>query len=679
MALCGQCHREAPEGAMFCSFCGASIRPQTAAGEPPDPLIGQKIHGKYLVTELIGRGGMGEVYKANHLSLDRPVVLKLLKKSFLNDPSIEQRFHREARAASRLNHPNSISIIDFGKTDDNTLFMAMEYLSGRSLARVIAEDQPIPEARVVHIGAQILAALAEAHALGIIHRDLKPENVMLESRRDEPDFVKVLDFGIAKLNEPGDGAGRLTQAGIVCGTPGYMSPEQVRGDELDPRSDIYSVGVILYEMLSGVLPFEADTPMGLVTKHLVEEVPPLSVRRPGLQVSPGLEELVLRCLAKDREHRPASAEDLRKELLAWAAQGERAARPTPPPVRTMVIEARAPSQPAARAPSEVKPWRPPTGAASGAPGPARSTAVPVPVAPRTPATRPPAPTAVTPAPRPSERIPARTAPEQPAGGTLAMASPRPPSQPMGRAVVAPPTPAPVPHLEPPVPVTAEGLPASATRPRSKVPLAVGGGVAAVAVAAAVLWGTARRAPEPAGAARTPPAAAAPVAAPARTAAPPVPLPPPPAGSGPAPAEPRPATPEPAAAAPAAAEPPAAREAEPGEAAGRRPAKQPRKVAEVAPSREARTGHARGIRSVREELNSIPTPAARSGDGVLSVIATPWAEVWVDGVKIGETPREMLVSAGTYRVRAIHPSLGTREVTLVVPAGKRKVWNATFAN
>ena len=321
MAICGKCHREAPDGALFCSFCGTTIRPATAEGEAADPLIGQTISGKYFVHQLLGRGGMGEVYKATHLTLDRPVVLKLLKKSFLSDPSIVQRFHREARAASRLNHPNSITIIDFGQTEDGTLFMAMEYLSGRSLSRVIAEDQPIPETRVVHIASQILAALAEAHALGIIHRDLKPENVMLESRRDESDFVKVLDFGIAKLNEPGDGAGRLTQAGIVCGTPGYMSPEQVRGDELDARSDLYSVGIILYEMLTGRLPFDADTPMGLVTKHLVEAPPPLGVRKPGLHVSPGLEGLVLRCLAKDRTERPTTAEEMRAALLAWVAQG----------------------------------------------------------------------------------------------------------------------------------------------------------------------------------------------------------------------------------------------------------------------------------------------------------------------------------------------------------------------
>src|SRR5512135_3048803 len=168
MAICGKCHREAPDGALFWSFCGTTIRPATAEGEAADPLIGQTISGKYFVHQLLGRGGMGEVYKATHLTLDRPVVLKLLKKSFLSDPSIVQRFHREARAASRLNHPNSITIIDFGQTEDGTLFMAMEYLSGRSLSRVIAEDQPIPETRVVHIASQILAALAEAHALGII-------------------------------------------------------------------------------------------------------------------------------------------------------------------------------------------------------------------------------------------------------------------------------------------------------------------------------------------------------------------------------------------------------------------------------------------------------------------------------------------------------------------------------
>src|SRR5512138_3192862 len=328
MPVCGKCHRDAPEGALFCSHCGATIKPETGAGEAADPLVGQTVAGKYFIHQLLGHGGMGDVYKATHLTLDRPVVLKLLRKLFHSDPSLVQRFHREARAASRLNHPNSINIIDFGQTDDGTLFMAMEFLPGRGLERIIHEDYPLPEGRIIHIVSQVLAALGEAHALGIIHRDLKPANVMVEARRDEPDFVKVLDFGIAKLNEPGAGGAGLTQAGIVCGTPGYMSPEQVRGEELDARSDLYAVGVILYEMLTGVLPFESDTPMGLVTKHLVEDPPPLAVRRPGTVVSAELEAVIMQALARDREQRFASSDEMRAAVLACGSPVAAPLRPT---------------------------------------------------------------------------------------------------------------------------------------------------------------------------------------------------------------------------------------------------------------------------------------------------------------------------------------------------------------
>jgi eukaryotic-like serine/threonine-protein kinase len=671
MALCEKCHRDAPDGALFCSFCGTTIKPGTAAGEAVDPLIGQTINAKYFVHQLLGRGGMGEVYKSTHLTLDRPVVLKLLKKSFLSDPSIVQRFHREARAASRLNHPNSISIIDFGQTEDGTLFMAMEYLSGRSLARVIAEDQPIPEGRVVHIGAQILAALAEAHALGIIHRDLKPENVMLESRRDEPDFVKVLDFGIAKLNEPGDGAGKLTQAGIVCGTPGYMSPEQVRGDELDPRSDLYSVGVILYEMLTAKLPFEADTPMGLVTKHLVEAVPPLGVRKPGLHVSPGLEALVLSCLAKNREERPGSAEELRASLLTWAAQGEPKGRPTPPPARTLIMDAAEAREPLARPESGgVKVWRPPTAPAAGAPprtGPQLTQAVARTPAPRrlerTPPAMEPGGTRAMHPPQ-AEPTPAERRPPPPAELAVSPAERRTPSPRVSGKGAARPAPPQGPrHEMDDVVQTQDDLPPRAQRqaPRSRVILIAGASAGAALIAILVAWGLTR---QPSGKAPATPAA---VAAPT-----PAPLP------APRPESPRPAAPL----VPAAVEPrpPVPEAAPPVEARSeaRTESRLPRREADSPPPRESRA-HAKGIRSVREELNSIPTPSAGSGDGVLSVNATPWADLWVDGAKIGETPREMRLGAGTYRLRATHPSLGAREVTITVQAGKRKVWNATFAN
>jgi len=233
------------------------------------------------------------------------------------------RFHREARAAARLSHPNSVALLDSGETETGTLFMVMELVPGVTLAQLLSTAGPLGEARAVGICAQILAALSEAHGLGIIHRDLKPANVMVDPR-DGTDRVKVLDFGIATV-AGGDLESRLTQQGTVFGTPAYMSPEQVRGEPLDPRSDLYSVGVILHEILAGRLPFEAETPLGLASRHLHDPPPPLS--RAGVRVGPALERLVLSALAKRREDRPATADAFRTALLACPF--EPAAGPAP--------------------------------------------------------------------------------------------------------------------------------------------------------------------------------------------------------------------------------------------------------------------------------------------------------------------------------------------------------------
>ncbi len=347
MSTCTRCKREVASDVQFCPFCGAPA-PPPAGAEPGDPWIGQTVAQKYLVDQLIDRGGMGVVYKATHRALDRPVALKMLNRSLLADPTIVARFHREARAASRLNHPNSVGVIDFGQTDDGTLFMALEYLPGRNLARVIADEFPLGTLRVVKIGSQILAALTEAHALGVLHCDIKPENVMLESRHDERDVVKVLDFGIAKLRDAA-GSPRLTREGMVCGTPGYSSPEQARGEELDPRSDLYAVGVVLYELVAGKLPFDAPTPGALLAKMLVEKPVPLHVRRPDIHVPTDLEAVIMRALAFDREARFPSADAFRRELLACSHTGERQARPLPTPQGTVMFEARGPARAEPRA------------------------------------------------------------------------------------------------------------------------------------------------------------------------------------------------------------------------------------------------------------------------------------------------------------------------------------------
>jgi len=227
-----------------------------------------------------------------------------------------------------LNHPNSIAVTDFGQAqEDGALYMAMEYVPGKDLGKIIREEWPLGEERIVHIMDQVLSALADAHAAGIIHRDLKPENIMVTDLRGTKDFVKVLDFGIAKIQETTTDPS-LTQAGMVCGTPEYMSPEQARGEELDERSDIYAAGIILYQMVVGRLPFEAPTAMGIVTKHLTEPpVPPSQVD--GVQVSAAMEAVILKSISKDLKGRQPTALALQQELNQTLHQKVAYAQQTP--------------------------------------------------------------------------------------------------------------------------------------------------------------------------------------------------------------------------------------------------------------------------------------------------------------------------------------------------------------
>src|SRR5512133_1961699 len=327
MRECPECRNAVEDAARFCTSCGTAVGPPDAT----DPWLGRTVNGKFRIEGLVGQGGMGRVYRARHLALDRPVVLKMLHRGYSGDPQVVQRFQREARAASRLDHPNSLPIFDFGEAEDGTLFMAMEYLGGKDLARVVAEEFPLGEKRIVRIGAQILSALAEAHARGIVHRDLKPENVMVEPRRGEPDFVKVLDFGIAKITAPGANEPKLTQAGLVCGTPEYMSPEQARGADIDLRSDLYSTGVILYQLTTGALPFASDTPVGYLTKHLSEIPVPAREKNPEIEVSPALDAVIAKALEKDPAARFQSADEMRAALLACVQPADAAPARTAPP------------------------------------------------------------------------------------------------------------------------------------------------------------------------------------------------------------------------------------------------------------------------------------------------------------------------------------------------------------
>ena len=289
--------------------------------------MGKVVAHKYSIEQRIGEGGMGRVYRARQLVLDKRVVLKVLHQELLSDARTVARFQREARAASRLNHPNSINILDFGVAEDGELFIAMEYVDGHDLHHLLSHEWPLSEPRIIRIVSQVLSALADAHAAGVIHRDLKPENVMVEPRRGgESDVVKVLDFGIAKVVDTAEAGPALTRAGFVCGTPEYMSPEQAKGAPLDARSDLYSVGVLLFQLVTRRLPFDADTAVGFATKHLTEPPPPPSRIRPG-GCSPELERLILQALSKDPAARPQTAEAFLDALNALpAGESSHAAR-----------------------------------------------------------------------------------------------------------------------------------------------------------------------------------------------------------------------------------------------------------------------------------------------------------------------------------------------------------------
>jgi tRNA A-37 threonylcarbamoyl transferase component Bud32 len=289
--------------------------PSDASTARATPLIGRLIGGKFRIESLLGAGGMGNVYRAEQLSLSKPVAVKILHHDLMTDETVVKRFEREARSASRLDHPNLVRIIDFGRdTDTGVLFIAMELLSGRDLGQVIAQDGPMPLHRIVRIMSQMLAALEEAHAQGVVHRDLKPANIMLVDRRGELDLVKVCDFGIAKSNSlpSTQNNSMLTVRGFVCGTPEYMAPEQARGEAVDGRTDLYAAAVILYQLITGQVPFTASSPVGVLSQHLDRAAPAPRAKRP--DIPRALDLLILRGLEKEPINRPQTAAAFRQEL-----------------------------------------------------------------------------------------------------------------------------------------------------------------------------------------------------------------------------------------------------------------------------------------------------------------------------------------------------------------------------
>ncbi len=331
-----------------------------AAASRRDPLLGAVIGGQYRIDALLGLGGMGAVYRATQLAVDRPVALKVLRHVGLpiphsgmeGDPQLIERFRREAMATSRLRHPNTVQVIDFGQTEDGMLFMVLELLEGAPLSAVIAHDAPMDPVRVAGIARQIAKSLAEAHALGIVHRDLKPDNIFICNYHGEPDFAKVMDFGIARVLTVDD---NMTRTGMMIGTPKYMSPEQAMARKVGPPADIYALGIMIFEMLTGHPPYVADSGMALALAHINEPVPVLAMQGFPGTLAEAWRSLVKAMLSKNADHRPQRASDvaqwlqqLEAETLRWnnhqgtlghTLEPSRSAtpRPSPPPIDTLSL------------------------------------------------------------------------------------------------------------------------------------------------------------------------------------------------------------------------------------------------------------------------------------------------------------------------------------------------------
>ncbi|MFZ4579175.1 MAG: serine/threonine protein kinase [Myxococcota bacterium] len=373
--LCPECSQPTAETTCPVHGCPTVLR---VADESPLRLVGQTFGGRYLLTAILGEGGFGTVFRATHTSTRQEVVVKVLKPEFSKDPVHIQRFLNEGRAASCLNHPNTVRVFDFGQTDDAHLYLAMELLNGRELSRVLRDVGRMEPLRAVHIAIGVLKSLAEAHQSGIVHRDLKPDNVFLCRIHGEDDFVKLIDFGIAKSYQSADQD--LTAAGFAVGTPKYMSPEQARAESLDGRADLYALGIILYEMLSGTVPFHAASAMATMVKHLQEPPRPLP-EACDLPLPAGLPDVVHIALRKSRDARYRDAEDMRAALERVLEGAGEPVSPTgrarsaeerglqPPPASEFAPTLELPRVPVSPAPAVLTMAAPPQPAVSPTPPP----------------------------------------------------------------------------------------------------------------------------------------------------------------------------------------------------------------------------------------------------------------------------------------------------------------------
>lgn len=333
---CNSCGNTYPNNLSFCLNDGTPL-------VEVDTLIGRVLDGRYRLDSLIGEGGMGDVYRATHVHIDTEFAVKLLKPEFVANQTAIKRFRLEAKAAGRINHPNAIKVTDFGVTPENIVYLVMEVINGYSLRSLMGSVGGLDYIRTVNIVRQICGAVDAAHRSGVIHRDIKPDNILIEIV-NQTERVKVLDFGIAKLRETKADA-YLTQAGTIIGTPQYMSPEQCQGKQIDTSSDIYSIGIILYEMLTGHVPFDADSTMQVVYKQLHDPPPPIDEVAPHLPEA--LVQVVMRALEKDPANRQSSAIELSEELKdAVESSGEAGSLSMTDPLvpRPVAAGVRTPSQ-----------------------------------------------------------------------------------------------------------------------------------------------------------------------------------------------------------------------------------------------------------------------------------------------------------------------------------------------
>ena len=313
MSTCLRCGGEVSASDIQCAKCGEALRKQT------HELIGKSLADKYMIEEHLGSGGMCDVYRATHSAMGKQVAIKVLKPALAADSTIAQRFEQEARAASLIHHPHAINVMDYGISEGNIPFIVMEFVRGRTLGELLRSEGAFSVERTANILRQAGGALDVAHEVGVVHRDIKPDNIII-AEYDGSDWVEVVDFGVAKIQEDVNRRINLTGANIIVGTPRYMSPEQCEEKPVDARSDIYSLAIVIYEMLSGESPFKGDSSTRLLVAHAHEPPEPLRNKRPDL--SPELEAVVMRALEKDPARRPQSAGELAREFQEAAGLGQ---------------------------------------------------------------------------------------------------------------------------------------------------------------------------------------------------------------------------------------------------------------------------------------------------------------------------------------------------------------------